>query len=70
MVVEIIQSFICGVKMKRLNVGDIVDYTDDVAERRVNKNKVAKFKELKSQFETKEEKLIPQTKKKGRPFKS
>ena len=70
MKVEVIKSFICGVTKKQYFKGDIVDYSDDVAERRVNKNKVAKFKEGKEELTTKEEKFNPTTKKKGRPFKS
>jgi len=66
MQVEVTKSFICGVTKKQYFKGDIVDYSDDVADRRVNKNKVAKFKEG---FETKEEKFEPETKKRGRKSK-
>jgi len=65
MKVEITESFYCGMKDKRFFIGDIVDYEDDLANLRVNKQKVAKFKDG---YETKEEKFTP--KKKGRPFKS
>jgi hypothetical protein len=71
MQVEVIKSFICGVKKKQFFKGDIVDYADDVAERRVNKNKVARLKEDKIVIVTKEEKFNPETKKKrGRPFRT